>query len=614
VRATVALVVLLVAHGAGASSSGFVDYLYIEANEGGSSGGHSAIRFGDEIYHFQHESPGVLRLRRDDWEHFRYAYGVLENRTMHVSHVAVSDTTYERLRREFNERYLVERKLFDHRDTLRDDRLLLERLVQRPRGAIGLRAAGFFLPDDDGSAPSPTALALRARVEQDVGRDGIRARIDAVRAELARLSPAHLPAPIADVPDGGYPDFPYSFASRYRDLLSARAALEVLDRALPVRADATWSPSDPAFDLDRAERERLAAFADRLAGELVRLLHSERPDWGFVFLVGLARLETVRASVATGRLVLLDAFPPDAEVVPRTYVARHGTALTGLRADARDAFVRARARLHTADVVDEARFAGIESAGNRLLELDAASDTRDLRVASGSLVPSREAAGTALVPPDASDDELERALAETQTAERLFAERLERRYSYDLITRNCASEIFRTVDAANADPGGHVDARWSSLDFIPFLAAHAVDATWDVADRTTLSSYRRSRLDEMYRHENPLRVWLREGNVLTSTIYRRTGHDSVFLFFTDDALALRPALGAVNLLAGLGAAVAGLPLLPFDRGDTLVAGVRGAVFSLPELAFVNLRKGSFDYVPPDARPDDGVDPVAERLP
>jgi hypothetical protein len=53
--------------------------------------------------------------------------------------------------------------------------------------------------------------------------------------------------------------------------------------------------------------------------------------------------------------------------------------------------------------------------------------------------------------------------------------------------------------------------------------------------------------------------------------------------------------------------VAGLPLLPFDRGDTLVAGVRGAVFSLPELAFVNLRKGSFDYVPPDARPDDGVD-------
>jgi len=29
------------------------DYLYIESNEGGSSGGHTAIRFGSDVYHFQ---------------------------------------------------------------------------------------------------------------------------------------------------------------------------------------------------------------------------------------------------------------------------------------------------------------------------------------------------------------------------------------------------------------------------------------------------------------------------------------------------------------------------------------------------------------------------------
>jgi hypothetical protein len=40
--------------------------------------------------------------------------------------------------------------------------------------------------------------------------------------------------------------------------------------------------------------------------------------------------------------------------------------------------------------------------------------------------------------------------------------------------------------------------------------------------------------------------------------------------------------------------VVGVPLLPFDRDETLTSGVRGALFSLPELAFVNLRKGSFD--------------------
>ncbi len=47
--------------------------------------------------------------------------------------------------------------------------------------------------------------------------------------------------------------------------------------------------------------------------------------------------------------------------------------------------------------------------------------------------------------------------------------------------------------------------------------------------------------------ENPLRVYLRESKTLTSTIYPRTPDDSFFLFFTDDAAAPRPNLGALNL-------------------------------------------------------------------
>ncbi len=106
----------------------------------------------------------------------------------------------------------------------------------------------------------------------------------------------------------------------------------------------------------------------------------------------------------------------------------------------------------------------------------------------------------------------------------------------------------------------------------------------------------------MYRRESPLHVRLRERNILTSTIYHRNADDSFFLLFTDDLVAVRPIFGAVNLASGLGVAAVGVPLLPFDRGETLVSGVRGAVFSLPELAFVNLRKGSFDYVPLEQRP------------
>jgi len=42
----------------------------------------------------------------------------------------------------------------------------------------------------------------------------------------------------------------------------------------------------------------------------------------------------------------------------------------------------------------------------------------------------------------------------------------------------------------------------------------------------------------------------------------------------------------------------------------LMSGVRGAVFSLPELAFVNLRKGSFDYVPRNQRAKTSADVAA----
>ena len=595
--AALTLAALVLARGAPASSPRVFEYVHVEANEGAASGGHVAVRLGDVAYHFQHEPPGVLRLHRDDWSHFRYAYGVLENRTMHASRVALTDADYDRLRREFAERWVSEEKVFAERDVLRDDRELLELLLARRHGddagVLRLRGAGFFFPETD-AAPSPAALAVRARILEAYGADTIARRAATIRSELERLVPA-APEPPLDDPVAAYPDFPYAFSSRYRDLVTGLVALRALDRALPLRADACWSPA--GTDLDPAELRTLAAWADRLTGELVRLVQSPRPDWGFAFLVGLARLETLEASAATGRLVLLDAFPPDSEVVPRSYVRRHRDAVRDLRAEADADLARARAHVRASDALDEAAFADLEAAGNRRLELDAALvEDRDLRVAARALVPSRDAPWADLPVPDVGAGDL----AAARAAEARFAEWLERRYGYDLVTRNCVSEIFRTVEASGAVRERSADP----LRFIPFESARAVNATWNVVERTTLPSYRRARIDEMSGDEPGVLVRLREANVFTSRVYRWNGDDSVFVFFTDDALALRPAFGAVNLAAGLGAVAAGIPLLPFDRGHVLWAGARGAVFSIPELAFVSLRKGSFDHVPADERPPD----------
>jgi len=600
VRPPLILAALLLSSAALASPSRFVDYLYVEANEGGSSGGHTAIRFGDETYHFQHERPGLLHLRRDDSQDFRYRYGVLENRTMHLSRVAVSDATYARLRWQFSERYLRERKLFAHRDALRDDRVLLELLLARrhgdTRGTIRLRGAGFFFPEDGRSPPSDVVLALRDRIERTYGRDVIQRRAEEVRRALAQLTPVATGPANVDIPADGYPHFPEPFSARYLDLLTQLGALKALDHALQLRTDSRWPPADADLVLDDGERRILGAFADRLADDLPRLLRSDRPDWGFALLIGMARLEALRESERTGRLVLLDAFPPDAEIV-RSPVRRHRDALLGLGAEARDELVRVRAELRGGEAIGEARFAELESAGNRVLELEAAiAQERDLRVSSGPLLPSRDAPWPDPIVSEVTDDDLARGLAQARATEGRFADQLQRRNGYDLITRNCVTEIFRTVEGAGVDLGGPIDTQ-PSLDFIPFVAAHDVDGRWDVVERATQWSYRRSRLDDIYRREGRLRAWLRECNVLTSTIYRGNDDDSFFLLFTDDVVAPRPLFGAVNVVAGLGAGAVGLALLPLDRGHLLESGVRGALFSLPELAFVNLRKGSFDYVP-----------------
>ncbi|MGH3055939.1 MAG: hypothetical protein ACRDL7_13275, partial [Gaiellaceae bacterium] len=188
-------------------------------------------------------------------------------------------------------------------------------------------------------------------------------------------------------------------------------------------------------------------------------------------------------------------------------------------------------------------------------------------------------------------------------------------YRYDLISRNCVSEIFRGLNAAVAQEnagdvavhaasrdrlGGYIEPG-GSLGFIPFVSTQAVRHAYNVTDTQQLPSYRSRRLAAMYRSENPLMVYLRESNTVTSTVYGPNPRDSFFVFFTD-AVPTRPLLGSLNLAAGLGASAVGLALAPFDGGRVFLSGVEGALFSLPELAFVNLRKGTFDYVERAYRP------------
>lgn len=620
-RYALAITVLLVVASAPATAAAparRVEYLYINASEGSASGGHAAIRFGDQVFHFEHRAPGILVLARDGFERFRHLYGDLENRTIRVSRIPVGDETYDLLLAQFTRHHLVQRQRLEALEGVRGDRALLEILLRQD--AVPVEGLGLF---DEAAAGDPSTatggepalVALRARVAARYGSAFIARRSAELAARLEALDP--------DRPDPARPgaadDDPlppsYPFSERFRDTSQALAALDVLDGARPPGPGAIMSSSSRPMPLQTGEAPIVTKLADALEETLVRLLDTPRPDWGLAMLVGMARLTALRETAHTGHWVVLDAFPADAPVLPPARSARRRQVLTAIREENRAAFDAARtALLAAADAAEgfpEGLYARLEAAANRWLEVGRALDeTRPLRVQRGVLLPSRPGLPPPARTPRYDPTRLARALEAATREESGSLAALERDYAYNIVARNCVSEIFREVEIALArgarteDPalvreesirrlGGHVEMA-GSLAFIPRISALVVDDTYTVAERLRLASYRDRRLAEMRRDENAVWVFLRESNVVTSTIYRAQPRDSVFLFFTDDLVAPRPLFGAVNLVTGLAASAAGLAMLPVDGGELLWAGLRGALFSLPELVFHNIRKGSFD--------------------
>lgn len=611
-RAGLLLAGLLAAAPAWAAPPPTIDFVYADANEGGASGGHSAIRFGDQVFHYEY-APPVVRLRRDYFEGIKYRYTVLDNRSLLLQRVRVTPETYQLLLDEFTRRYFDQERDLRVYASLVADRRLLEALQggrrgQRAASPVVVEGAGYFdtaSPEAVGEPVAPALVRLRERIAGAHGPAFIQESMGRLHRGLRALDPAAS-----------------GFAERYQDGLTALQALEVLREARPLRPDAYAGDGAGGPVLEPAERETIVILSEALEAGLVRLVQSSRPDWGFPLLVGMARLAALDESRQRGRWMPLDVFPADAVVVRAEQLAGRAGMTRAMLDEARADLAIARARLGAQAVsgngFPEAAVAALEVTANRTLEISRALEGGGpMRMPFGLGVPSRSAKRVELIVPAVDAETLAAAIGLARAREAAHEAELRRRYGYNVVTRNCVTEIFRTIDAAlaagapaGADVrkestrrlGGYVDA---PVNFIPAAAAATVRDTYTVTETLELPSYRLTALAQMYEREPPLLVYLRESNTVTSTLYRRNPDDSAFLFFTDDAGPARPLLGAANLVTGLGVSAVGLFMVGVDGGDTLRAGLRGMLFSLPELVFFNIRKGSIPFAPrrqPVARP------------
>ena len=251
------------------------------------------------------------------------------------------------------------------------------------------------------------------------------------------------------------------------------------------------------------------------------------------------------------------------------------------------------------DDLDERTYNRMEEGAGRFAELENGRlNGNVIRVAYGRLVPSRP--GTVpLIDVEIPAQTLTRALAAARTNREIYSRRLKDCYPYDLITRNCATELIENMNAPFqkheriAEVLGGKITPGEDFGFIPFRLFDLVKNRYRVVKIDVLPGYRKRMLIEETENTGS---YLQECNTLTSTLYHGSKGDTQFIFFTDDVVWIRPLYGLINGAYGLITAALGVFTLPLDGGDLSVSGLEGTLYSLPEIFFFNIRKGSFDYV------------------
>ena len=603
------------------------DYLYIRAHEGNASGGHAAIRFGSDVYDFQHAAGGWLAIRREDSRRFQHIYRALQNRSIEVSRVEAAPETVALLRETFERRLLAQSRQQLRLSEMEADVALLGALAAGGEARVRVRGAGFFADSPGGAAP-PALSELRERIAAAHGKGWLAARADAAARALRELGATSQDPTPPRVDPLTYPVAREPQTRRASRALAAMAASDVILHPRGLREGVRageGQPPDAWLTLDAALRARLLEARAGLLDSAAALAASPRPDWGEALLLACARLAALDESLATGHLVMLDAFPADAKVL--SVGPRRRALVPTLLGDARHDFVDAHRDLFSGSGYDEVSWGELEGAVTRIAELRAVlAGASSMRVAVGAMLPDGSEERV-LAPGDlaAGRGDGARAADASRAALRDYRSALEAQYRYDVLRRNCVSELFRTIElalasAGDAPPsddreavrafvrresmrrlGGYVDPV-ADANFIPFVSSRNVRASWHVAEVVHLPSAREHAVES---EGGGVAAALRESNVLTSTVYEPAEDAGFFLFFTDGEWPLRPLLGAVNLAAALARSGIGLLELPFDGGHGVRAGLSGALWSLPELFFTNIRKGTNEYVPPAQRPPPG---------
>ncbi|MCF7969659.1 MAG: hypothetical protein K9L22_00645 [Methylococcaceae bacterium] len=576
-----------------------VNYLYINASEGTASGGHTALRFDTETYHFQHYSGGIIRLVKQASADFDFQYRYLENRTLYQSNIELNPKQYAQLRDHFNLRFLQQKQQNTLLKEIQLNLALLEPKTTDFNALLTIRGAGLFTQKTNTSKLAPfDSQAINAQIKHRLGSAFLQQKALQLKKKLATIQPQRWPESALHLSKNAFISIPYSFAHHYLDTLSQLWFLQTLENNAPLNEVHYFSPKHNLFLLSNAEIEKLTHLQNSLIVDLGNLLHSQRPDWGNAALILYARIISLSYSISSGHWVLLDTYMDDSPSIAYAEVGRYESVFKTQRQEALSAITEIKQQLFSQPILTEKNYSHFERLSNYYYERERGlNKQQDIRISGEQSLPSKSIPLPAQLLPKLSPQAIETAKTRLIGYQKSLTQQMQTLYPYHLLTHNCVTEIFTAIQNAQVDAAPLTQLlkliNKDPVAFIPYLSFA------DIAEpqqQQILASFREQQLAQMYAQENNLRVYLREFNTLSAQDYKFTELDAPFLFFTQDQVWSRPLFGSFNLITAASIGIYGGFTWPFDAGENLKKGGVGILMSLPELAFFNIRKGSYKHL------------------
>lgn len=586
------------------SSPTTADFIYVDANTGQSSGGHTGLRIGNKVYHYQFFPDDIFHLVRESYDDFAFSYNIVSNRTSVLTRLKLSQKEISVLESGLNRLYLVQFRHLQNLEMLKKETKFFEEL-HSPEKKIGLRATAYFTPKERShiskNIKSEIALLLGENflndLEQILGTE-----IYSQKSPLERMEFPPLPEKMSR---NQFPFFKPGSFLKIRDSLEGTLFLKILREEWNLNQE--FKISNIQDSLSPKETELLRIFYGKQTQSLAQIVSERDPGWGYSALVTLGRLHAIEESLRTGYPVFLSSFPDDSPIVYQQdnedkkaleYLSRENWSVVSL----------ARKKISAIEELGEKEYQIWEDATNRAFELKEGIDNSiPVRVTSGKLLPERES--RFLLPITFPENSiLEEYLKLAKQRETEYHVRLKKLYPFHLLFENCTTEIIRSAQNSFDQnevsfPGERIDFDYS-LALIPFYASYSVSKNWNTEGQTTLLSYRRQKLSELLQKDPSFKNVFKESFTFSSSIYKPNREDHFFPLFTDDVFWVRPIYGTVNLTAGLGATTIGVFTSPFDKGERFQKGFQSLFFSFPEFVFFNIRKGTFPAVPMREMPDE----------